>query len=109
MKRFFLMVFFLVFFLAVAGAADTNLSWEPSPGATGYKLAMSADLGATWSAPLDCKMANPCLFTGVPEDKLILFKVSAYNTSMTVWKEWAFAAVDYRKKPLQETSGPGVK
>jgi hypothetical protein len=92
-----------------AHAADVKLDWDASEGATGYKIAMSLDLGVTWLTPLDMKMVKPYTYTGVPEDKLVLFKIAAYNANSESWGHYRFAGCDYRKKPITEPSGPGVK
>lgn len=109
MKNFlFLAAAMALLFVSAAAAADVRLDWDATPGATGYKISMSTDLGATWQTPIDIKMAKPYTYTNVPEDKLILFKIAAYNSGATAWNDYAFAAYDHRLK-LLPPSGPGIK
>lgn len=111
--RVFLLVL-LVAGMLLGGAwlsysADTTIDWDATAGATGYKVALSYDLGVTWTTPIDMKMVKPFTITGVPEDKLVLFKIAAYNANSEAWGNYRYAAVDYRKRPIAEPSGPGVK
>jgi len=109
MKLFLMVIGLFLFLLSPALAADVRLDWDAVINATGYKLAVSYDMGATWSTPIDAGATKPFTFTGVPEDRLVLFKVAAYNTAETVWCNYRFAAIDFRKKPLTQPSGLGVQ
>lgn len=109
MKAIILGVLIIVVSICTAWAADVKIDWDGVENATGYKMAMSVDNGATWAAAVDMKLVKPFIITNVPEDRLVLFKIAAYNAISTTWKEYAFAGYDHRKKPLPETSGPGIK
>lgn len=65
---------------ALAFGADVTLQWDASVGATGYKLQMSTDSGATWSAEKDTT-ATTYVWTGAPDTGLVLFRVAAYNAT----------------------------
>jgi hypothetical protein len=92
-----------------AMAADISLTWDPSPGATGYMIAMSTDMGATWQTPIDVKLVRPYAYLNVPEDKMLIFKAGAYNsTGVTAWNNYAFAAYDHRHR-LAPPTGFGIK
>jgi len=86
-------------------AADVEMGWNEVADATGYKVYMSLDQGQTWEQPVDVGMAqqdpdNPLrrvyTYTDVPEDRLILFKGSAYNDDGESIREWSGAWYDYR-------------
>jgi hypothetical protein len=100
----------LIFLLlsASAMAADVRLDWDASTGATGYKISMSTDLGATWQTPVDAGMTKPFTYLNVPEDKMIIFKVAAYNTGTDEWNNYAGAWYDHRLR-LSAPVGTGVK
>jgi hypothetical protein len=100
----------LIFLLlsASAMAADVHLDWDVSPGATGYKISMSTDMGATWQTPVDAGTAKPFTYPNVPEDKMIIFKVAAYNSGTTEWNNYAGAWYDHRLR-LSAPVGTGVK
>ena len=55
MKKIILAVLFVFLFSSLVLAADVKLDWDAVDGATGYKIAMSNDLGTTWLAPVDAK------------------------------------------------------
>lgn len=61
-------------------SADLKLSWDPSDGATGYRVQISTDLGKTWSEPNDAGDSVTLTWMGAPDTGLILFRVSAYNS-----------------------------
>ena len=42
-----------LFFIRLGFAADIKTAWDASAGATGYKVQISTDMGATWSEPRD--------------------------------------------------------
>ena len=91
-----------------AFAADVTLDWDASPGATGYKISLSRDMGGTWDAPVDAGTVKPYVYKNVPEDRVIFFKIAAYNAVATAWNNHAMAAYDHRLK-LLPPSGPGIK
>lgn len=95
---------------SVTLAADVKLDWDVVTGATGYKISMSTDLGKTWAAAVDAGTTKPFIFPNCPDDKLVLFKISAYNTTAgDTWNNWAGAWYDGTKKPLATPMGTGVK
>lgn len=91
----------------VAFSADITQKWDPVTGATGYKLYQSADAGATWAAPIDCGAATQWTLT-VPDDRLYLWKVSAYNADGEGVAHWRGTWFDGRKKPLNPASALGI-
>lgn len=78
MKKIFL-ILAIILVATSALAADVNLKWDPAEGATGYRIYMSADSGATWQAPVDVGNVTEYVYQGVPDSGLILFRVSSYN------------------------------
>lgn len=74
-----LIIALCVFLAAPAIAADLNLAWDASTGATGYKVQISTDQGATWGEARDTGNATTFTWTGAPDTGLTLFRVSAYN------------------------------
>jgi len=105
MKKFIFALSLLL--VSSAWGADVKLDWDESPGASGYKIQMSTDLGVTWLAPVDAQMVKPFTYTGVPEDKLVMFRISAYNSGKESLNDWGGAWYDHRKK-LSSPSGVGV-
>lgn len=94
--------------ILTAHAADVPLKWDPSPGATGYKVFMSTDQGETWLTPMDIGNVTAFTYTNVLEDRLILFKASAYNEGGEAVRTWSGAWYDHRKKPLTPPAGQGI-
>lgn len=66
---------------AVAFAADVPLKWDVATGATGYKIQMSTDNGATWptSRVVTGGTTTSYTWTGAPETGLVMFRVTATN------------------------------
>jgi hypothetical protein len=60
-------------------AANLTLTWTPVTGATGYTLYQSSDGGVTWTKGPTA--AAPPMAVQVPDDKLILFRLSATNAT----------------------------
>ena len=81
-------------------AADVTLDWDAAPGATGYKIQMSTDMGVTWSVPIDAGTTKPYIYTGVPEDRIVMFRVAAYNAAVDVWNYFAGVWYDHRQRLL---------
>jgi len=105
MKKF---IFILILLCTTSiHAADVKLDWDVVPLATGYKIQMSTDLGVTWLASVDAKLVKPYVYTGVPEDKLVLFRISSYNVGKESLNDYAGAWYDHRKK-LAAPSGVSV-
>ena len=101
------LIFAILLIPSLCFSADVDLSWLVEAEATGYKIYMSQDLGQTWDSGLDVGLAqqDPIIpaqrtytYTGVPEDKIILFKCSAYNDDGEGIREWSGAWYDFRKK-----------
>ena len=78
-------------------AADVKLDWDASSGATGYRVEMSTDMGVTWQAPI-LATSKPFTYPGVPEDKLILFRVSSFNAVAEATNKYAGCWYDHRQK-----------
>ena len=100
---------FLLLSACVANAADVSLEWDAVVGATGYKLYTSYDLGATWEVPTDVTAVTVIEVTGVPEDKLVLFRVSAYDVDGESIRLEAGAWYDHRLLPLAAPSSTGIQ
>jgi len=79
MKRFMLALAMVILLSTKSYGADITLRWDASQGATGYKLYMRTDLGATWPVSKDAGNVLTFMWTEVPETGLVLFRVSAYN------------------------------
>lgn len=91
----------LILILSVAVpcfAADVTLDWDSVDGATGYKIQMSTDMGITWGAPIDVGVTKPFVYTNVPEDRLIMFRASAYNAVVESINKYAGVWYDHRQK-----------
>jgi hypothetical protein len=76
----------ILLILAILAAATTSvhafdapLAWDAAPGATGYKVYASTDVGVTWSAPRDAGNQTTFVWLGARDTGLTLFRVSAYN------------------------------
>jgi len=125
MKKFALLTGKMVGFLMISllltamslQAADINVTWTASPGNPGYKMEYSTDNGTTWSAPKDVGQITPVdyvtasgthllvctyLWKGLPDNGLIIIRVSAYNavglatrTDAGAWynKSWSIPAI----------------
>lgn len=63
----------------LAYAGQLEISWQAVSGATGYKLSQSIDQGTTWTQIGDVTTIQTTIT--VPDDKLVLIRVSAYNTA----------------------------
>lgn len=89
----------LIFLCAsVAQAADVEMGWDEVTDATGYKIYMSTDQGASWDLGTDVGLAQQdpdnsqrriYTYPNVPEDILILFMGSAYNANAETIKTWS--------------------
>ena len=103
-----LIILFVILFATAAFSADVPLKWEVTPDATGYKIYMSTD-GQTWDAGKDVGNVTSYLYKDVPEDKMILFKGSAYNANGEEIKHWAGVWYDHTKKPPEAMTGLGIQ
>lgn len=98
--------------LLVAGtvfAADVNLEWDASDGATGYNIYKSLDNGVTWDAGVDIGVGTTYTYTNVEETGLVLFRVSAYNATGEAIRYWSGAWYDHTKMPPDDPGGAGIE
>lgn len=115
MKRYVIMALVIVWSVALlvvvsmSWAAEVTLNWDAVPGATGYKLYMSTDQGQTWDTGLDVGDVTTYAVAGVVEDRLVMWRASAYNASNEAIRFEAGVWYDHRLKPVNPTSGLGVK
>jgi hypothetical protein len=79
MKKLIITLALIAAMASTVSAADLTLYWDAAPGATGYKLYASTDLGVTWSAPRDAGNVQTFIWTGAPSTGLVLFRIGAYN------------------------------
>jgi len=97
---------------AVIQAADVTLDWKAVAGAVGYKIYMSRDLGVTWPLADVKDVGNVLVYTylAVPEDRVILFKASAYKIGGTgeMVRNWSGGFYDYRQLPLLAPSNLSI-
>jgi hypothetical protein len=88
MKRIIFAVLFSCFLVVTAQAKDVTLKWDVVTGATGYKLYYLlnvTDISAVdWSSAVMVNITDPAqdtyVYTDIPLDGFILFRVSAYNS-----------------------------
>ena len=60
--------------------ADFTLKWDTSAGAVGYRIYRSEDGGANWTElPRADYATTEETLSGEVEDKMIIYRVSAYN------------------------------
>ena len=86
MKKLFLIVAVLSFIFGCtvfANAAEVKLAWDANSETdlAGYKVYMSTDQGATWTAGVDVGNITAHTYPDVPDTGLILFRVSAYDAN----------------------------
>ena len=77
MKKLFLLLV-LMLFASPVWAADFTLKWDASPGATGYRIYRSVDMGATWTMVQETGNVTEFALTGQP-DTLTLYRAGAFN------------------------------
>jgi len=107
-KTLFLSLVF-IFLASLALAADVDLKWEASSGATGYKIQKSVDLGVTWATAVDVGNVTTFKYLNVEENVLVLFRASAYNAAGESIRTWSGAWYDHRKKPVASPTGTGIQ
>jgi len=90
-------------------AADVSLSWDPSDNATGYRIYTSTDGGQTWDSGVDVGDVTEYTYTGVPDSGLVLFRVSAYNSSAEAIRYEAGAWYCAPWQPPNHPTGVGVE
>jgi hypothetical protein len=99
----------LIFMASFALAADVDLKWDASAGATGYKIQKSLDQGVTWAAAIDVGNVITYRYLSVEENVLVLFRATAYNANGESIRTWSGAWFDQRKKPVSSPSGQGIQ
>jgi hypothetical protein len=109
MKNLILSILFLLSLVSPAYAADVVLRWDPSAGATGYKIQKSIDAGATWQTPIDVGNITTYTYTNVEENALVLFRTSAYNAMGESMRTWSGAWYDHRLRPINSPSGTAIQ
>lgn len=110
MRRFILAVTgMLVLISFPAHAADVKLAWDPSDNASGYRIYMSTDQGKTWDMGTDAGDVVQYNYPNVPDTGLILFRVSAYNSSNEVirYEAGVWYCADW--VPPTQPSGIGIE
>lgn len=108
MFRILFLTLVLIFAASITLAADVDLKWDASAGATGYKIQKSLDLGVTWLPAIDVGNVTTYKYTNVEENVLVLFRASAYNANGEAIRTWSGAWFDQRKKPISAASGLGT-
>ena len=108
MKTIIIALIFALISVTTAMAADVALQWEPVAEATGYKLYLSEDMGSTWDTPIDVGNVTTTVYPNVPEDKMVLFRVGAYNTNGETVRTWSGAWYNKLWQPPTDTKGLGI-
>lgn len=106
-------IFLVVLIFSLIGspgfAAEVTLKWDPSEGATGYKIQKSVDIGVTWSPGVDVGNVTTYTYSNVEENVFVIFRASAYNAVGESIRTWSGAWFDSRKKPVSAPSGQGIQ
>ena len=108
MKTLYAILILFLILTAPVLAADINLQWDPSEGATGYKIYKSLDLGVTWGPGVDVGNVTISRALNIEENILVLFRVSAYNQTGEAIRTEYGAWYDHRKKPPFNPTGLGI-
>ena len=108
MKNLIVAILLILFGFSFGYAADVSLKWDASVGATGYKIYKSEDLGVTWSALVDVGNVTTYTYLNIIETKMVLFKVSAYNSLGESVRHWSGAWYDHTKRPILTPGGTGI-
>ena len=108
MKKVIFTIILLIVFAIPTYAANVNLTWDGSTGATGYNVYMSTDNGTSWCTPQDVGNVVIYTYTGVPDTGLVLFRISAYNTQGEYIRYWSGAWYCEDWKPILSPSGAGI-
>jgi len=85
MRRVLITMMLLIGLTTACYAADLNLAWDASVNATGYKLQISTDMGATWGEIRDAGTALTYTWVGAPDTGMVLIRVGAYNAIGEAW------------------------
>lgn len=107
MKKLFVLIALLI--AVPCFAADITVKWDGAQGATGYKLYQSTDGGTTWTLVADVGNVLQRAVTGVAEDRMVFYRVGAYNATGETIRYEAGAWYDFRKKPPGNPSGAGIQ
>lgn len=84
-KIIFTLMFTLFFFASLAYAESMNLSWDPSAGATGYRIEQSSDSGTTWTVIYDGN-STVCSVDLTGIDSLTFWRVVSYNDQFNAFR-----------------------
>ena len=109
-----LTVLFILCISVSASADDVFLRWDPSEGATGYKvykfeMPLCSEDQTTWDTGIDVGNVTEYVYSGVPNSGLILFRIGAYNNSSESVMRWSGAWYNGDEKPIDVPYGAGVQ
>lgn len=111
---FLVIIAILLVVFGMTKAADVDLRWDKTDGATGYEIQMSADLGNTWSQPRTVTPVDPnsvevsFTWTGAPDTGLVLFRATAVNACCKTTRTTAGAWYNGSWTPPGEPIGMGI-
>lgn len=92
-----------------AFGVDVELKWDPVSGATGYKVYRSIDNGTNCTVvTTEGVTGTTAKLPGQPEDRMILFRVSAYDSNSEAVRYWSGACYNHRLKPVAAPGGNSV-
>lgn len=115
--KYLCVALFFVMILSIAGqvaAVDVPLAWSKASRAESYTIERSDDMGVTWVGAQDAGDGGPHVldgaytYTGTPEDKLVLFRVSSVAGAQVAPRLWSGAWYDHRLSPLPTPGGMGI-
>ncbi len=109
MRKTLLIIAIIFLSSSWAFADSVTLKWDPSTGATSYKLYTSLDQGITWSAGVDVGNVTQYIMTNVPGNVFVMFKVSALNGVAESVTHWMGAWYDGRRRPPDYAAGLGAR
>lgn len=111
MKRTILTIIAAILLFATPSlAADLHMAWDPSAGATGYKLQISLDHGVSWGEIRDTGSTTPeYTWVGAPNAGLVLFRVMAYSPQGEAWNTTHGVWANEEWVPPPMASGLGIK
>ena len=109
MKKALLILIVSLVIVPVVNAADVIISWDPSPGATGYSVYQSIDQGGTWVKKADNVSGVVTVIADVPDSGLVIFKVSALRGPEEAIRDWSGGWFNGTWKPLDTPSSAGIE